>query len=461
MTAETETTSDGHKKVKKMSFGNVISNVFSQDLGGAELPKVNPLNIPVTLNKPASASSGKKKKRITWRSDEFLVQIKYIPREGLGRKVGSTMSKSFDTRSLAPGTEAGKGMGFSAIKKDILNWMPKWLVEQEKIKEPPPVHGDRFNVSHVPNVFTSYKDYCNTFYPLLLHELWAMVYEDYKTQNFGFMNSLAVCRHLDFDRGNPGLLVGCLVRQLSTDEHRKGFFCDGWLIKVSIPILQGAAQKTQYVEKFAYVEECRVRPKRAEDGQHLHLLGQGDKQRRNGRHLAEMMFTIKCIEPNVRPNFAAPWKVSGISRVRPFLKNIQAVEDVQKSPLFQAILKPSPKTFSVGFGDDDIRQDIASLPQMRNLNEKQTHIVKSVARVCTSVRDANNICLVQGPPGTGKTTTIVATILQIFSRHRHYNRDAPLPRILLCAPSNAAADVIAARIGNMVKNKAMVRWTIF
>lgn len=445
MTAETEVTNDGHRRVKKMSFGNVISNVLSQDLGNLELPKAAPLNIPIALNRSAG---GKKKKRVTWRTDENLVQIRPIPREGLGRKVGSTMSKSFDTRSLAPAADAGKGMGFTAIKRDILNWMPKWLVEQEKIKEPPPVHGDRFNVSHVPNVFTSYKDYCNTFYPLLLHELWAAVYEDYKTQHVACMNSLAVCRHLDFDRNNPGLLVGWLVRQLSTNEFKKGFFSEGWLIKVSIPImLPGAtAERTQYVEKFAYVEECRVRPRRGEDGQHLHLMGQSEKHRRNGRHLAEMMISMKFLEPNIRPNLHAPWKVNGISRIRPFLKNIQAVEDVQKSPLFHPILKPNPKTFSVGFGDDDIRPDIAPLPQMKNLNEKQTHIVKSVARVCTSVRDANNICLVQGPPGTGKTTTIVATILQIFSRHRHYHREAPLPRILLCAPSNAAVDEITKRL---------------
>ncbi|KAI5120592.1 hypothetical protein M0805_008070, partial [Coniferiporia weirii] len=47
--------------------------------------------------------------------------------------------------------------------------------------------------------------------------------------------------------------------------------------------------------------------------------------------------------------------------------------------------------------------------------------------------------IVFGPPGTGKTITIVETIRQIV----HTNPDA---RVLACAPSNSAADIIAERL---------------
>jgi len=47
--------------------------------------------------------------------------------------------------------------------------------------------------------------------------------------------------------------------------------------------------------------------------------------------------------------------------------------------------------------------------------------------------------LISGPPGTGKTKTIVEGALQILK----YNKDA---RVLLCAPSNAAADTLARRL---------------
>ncbi|KAM8820130.1 RNA helicase Mov10l1 [Eudromia elegans] len=57
-----------------------------------------------------------------------------------------------------------------------------------------------------------------------------------------------------------------------------------------------------------------------------------------------------------------------------------------------------------------------------------------------------------GPPGTGKTLTIVEAILQI-----HYT--LPDSRILVCAPSNTATDLICLRLheSNLLKPGAMVR----
>ncbi|NXW94285.1 M10L1 helicase, partial [Alopecoenas beccarii] len=57
-----------------------------------------------------------------------------------------------------------------------------------------------------------------------------------------------------------------------------------------------------------------------------------------------------------------------------------------------------------------------------------------------------------GPPGTGKTVTVIEAILQI-----HYA--LPDSRILVCAPSNAATDLICLRLhqSNLLKPGAMVR----
>ncbi|NXC17302.1 M10L1 helicase, partial [Corythaeola cristata] len=57
-----------------------------------------------------------------------------------------------------------------------------------------------------------------------------------------------------------------------------------------------------------------------------------------------------------------------------------------------------------------------------------------------------------GPPGTGKTLTVIEAILQI-----HYT--LPHSRILVCAPSNAATDLICLRLhqSNLLKPGAMVR----
>ncbi|XP_035749610.1 RNA helicase Mov10l1 [Egretta garzetta] len=57
-----------------------------------------------------------------------------------------------------------------------------------------------------------------------------------------------------------------------------------------------------------------------------------------------------------------------------------------------------------------------------------------------------------GPPGTGKTVTVIEAILQI-----HYT--LPDSRILVCAPSNAATDLICLRLhqSKLLKPGAMVR----
>lgn len=47
--------------------------------------------------------------------------------------------------------------------------------------------------------------------------------------------------------------------------------------------------------------------------------------------------------------------------------------------------------------------------------------------------------MIFGPPGTGKTKTLVASVLEL-------HRDSPSARILITAPSDAAADVIAKRL---------------
>jgi hypothetical protein len=60
----------------------------------------------------------------------------------------------------------------------IVNWNPNWLEEQKRLKEAPPVHG-QWELNHKTQVFANYADYCRTFYPLMLHELWSSMYKDY------------------------------------------------------------------------------------------------------------------------------------------------------------------------------------------------------------------------------------------------------------------------------------------
>ncbi|NXX82385.1 M10L1 helicase, partial [Urocolius indicus] len=82
------------------------------------------------------------------------------------------------------------------------------------------------------------------------------------------------------------------------------------------------------------------------------------------------------------------------------------------------------------------------------LNEQQKLAVKRI--LSGECRPTPYILF--GPPGTGKTLTVIEAILQI-----HYT--LPDSRILVCAPSNAATDLVCLRLheSNVLKPGAMVR----
>jgi superfamily I DNA and/or RNA helicase len=55
-----------------------------------------------------------------------------------------------------------------------------------------------------------------------------------------------------------------------------------------------------------------------------------------------------------------------------------------------------------------------------------------------------------GPPGTGKTTTLVEAILQVW-------RQKPNSKIVVAAPSNTAADLLASKLMRHVPKEEILR----
>ena len=78
------------------------------------------------------------------------------------------------------------------------------------------------------------------------------------------------------------------------------------------------------------------------------------------------------------------------------------------------------------------------------LNELQCDAVSNVL----SGRHGDVPYIVFGPPGTGKTMVVIEAIAQILLTHED-------PRVLVCAPSNAAADVVAKRLLDLLPAIAM------
>ena len=89
---------------------------------------------------------------------------------------------------------------------------------------------------------------------------------------------------------------------------------------------------------------------------------------------------------------------------------------------------------------------------MTNLNQSQRRAVMNVLRAQS--RPAPYLMF--GPPGTGKTVTMVEAVLQIYARSSEF-------KILVCANSNASADLCAKRIkdSRVVNLNGIIRVSAF
>jgi helicase MOV-10 len=82
----------------------------------------------------------------------------------------------------------------------------------------------------------------------------------------------------------------------------------------------------------------------------------------------------------------------------------------------------------------------------RNINYEQAHAVNDM---CTSAYGTLPY-LISGPPGTGKTKTLVETAMQLLNTTK-------VAHMLICAPSEAAADTLALRLKVHLSRKHLFR----
>ncbi|KAJ9700394.1 hypothetical protein PVL29_005951 [Vitis rotundifolia] len=104
--------------------------------------------------------------------------------------------------------------------------------------------------------------------------------------------------------------------------------------------------------------------------------------------------------------------------------------------LYQAIGSAKGLEMDLLFPSDSRRRLIKAtrmVPISSNLNEEQIFSIKMIL----GCRGAPPY-VIHGPPGTGKTKTLVEAILQLYSTQKN-------TRILVCAPSNSAADHLLER----------------
>lgn len=146
----------------------------------------------------------------------------------------------------------------------------------------------------------------------------------------------------------------------------------------------------------------------------------------------------------LRANCSNPIKVRPmIDIVRVEFGAFNAVYQLEQSPLLMQILdpmqlcklKPLPKCHIQYNGCDDL-----------NVRQKEV-LIRTYRR---AIEPTPNITLIQGPPGTGKSCVIANLVHQLLYGNEIRILDQ---KVLVCAQSNAAVDVIAEKLFNMSQKK--------
>ena len=555
--------SSGGRRVKKLSFGNALFNIGSQDIWNKAKPKEERKPRSLSLDLPAPKKSSNKgilkpssetiekskddshapkpKRRLRWADGKTvdcrlitaspaLCKIKLIPLEirqksgpeigtqvdkgrpfltfnpfqpppqpnmtiqnNMGMMMGETIKEGFVPHSnnnfnYNPVVTQFPTLGIPPIdipppgmprmdtsrlcsKRDIVDkvvrWMPQWLEEQKHQKDEPEVEGKGWQINAVPSVYSSFKDYCNVVYPLMMHELWSTVFRDYVDQqlpipSLGMKRPTFIAFITEISQpsyNNPRQHVLSLTSLISHEENRMerdGCLPNrGWLVILDLIFSKTdtatGCKKEERKRKFGFVESFRSYRRSRDHGNvyinHLEeARTRANVPKNNLQYVMDLSLSIKYLDPKLEGMLETSKIViiQSVSRIETSLRLFQAVEDAHHSPLFSNILRPKEKNFYLG-NDTEIKSALKhhTLPQYANLNTEQKRIVASAARMVTTNPGLPQMALIHGPPGTGKSTTIVGLILQIFAR---CEQETVLPRILLTAPSNTAVDELLRKL---------------
>jgi len=135
------------------------------------------------------------------------------------------------------------------------------------------------------------------------------------------------------------------------------------------------------------------------------------------------------------------WRIRRLCTVLTHQRTYEAcmAPDLPKVPFMDQLRRGSAAPRREAFS---AQQSLEGLPA--SVESKLRQLTESQRAAVTSFLGARDeVQLVQGPPGTGKTSTVSTLLVALLAGPKEGERG---PRVLVCAPSNAAVHVLADRV---------------
>lgn len=364
-----------------------------------------------------------------------------------------------------------------AILTAILQWKVLWLEEQKKFPKPPPISKKEPRMLKV--TYDSYKDYESTFIPLLMHEIWAQIYEEWskiETEiNGGSPMEVDGMTPASSNSGRvriPGQVANVCPKQFwigVADYKSEGLYhcrirCqyiidtnklathlkavgEGDLVCLDLVADSLAMGQVQTAEHYGDIQS-RMKPKsdllklfgyvvdvQTERIQQYTTLSECFVARSNYRSHHVINYHVIIAKRPLRLKLSQPMKMTGLYYLKPMIRQIESIALLKESALASDILSPKVITCQLSI------PTIVTL-ESPHYNDAQYKTIIGANEAL--VRNIPKIQLIQGPPGTGKTHTLIGIIKHFFLKWS--NPTIKSPKILICAPSNGAIDEVARRL---------------
>eukprot|EP00002_Diphylleia_rotans_P036813 TRINITY_DN8163_c0_g1_i5.p1 TRINITY_DN8163_c0_g1~~TRINITY_DN8163_c0_g1_i5.p1 ORF type:complete len:1189 (-),score=190.03 TRINITY_DN8163_c0_g1_i5:71-3637(-) len=244
-------------------------------------------------------------------------------------------------------------------------------------------------------IFDNYEDYCSVFFPLIVEETRASIFNGLKSQRTYFEGiSRAVNKLVDEN----------LQMKLQLAHTDEGFY---EFDVVQLERVGGLSYNKVSIVSAAFPDYLLVDFSSQEENTELEIESLQNKR----------------------------WKISKIGRISTEIRQCQAIDHINQVPLSKQLLslETTPTT------ERNIEKRCQMLSEKQELRAIMNSLYFAQRMAVARVIDKNGITLVQGPPGTGKTNTIVAAVII-------YLRENPGHRVLVCSPTNLGVDELSVRI---------------